>query len=244
MLGCAATSSLRTATRTITPELVQESVRVNQERVHSMRGEGNLAVETPEIAQSASFVIMLKKPDSLLVEIRGPFGIEIGTALLTRREFLFYNSMQNRLISGPMNPTNLGRVFRMSLTFDELLDLVAGGTFFPEDRTAPDSFTSEEERLVLTYNRGQGKRRYLIDPASLLIETIQHFDSQGKLVFEQRFKNFRAVEGTTLPFHVRMTQHRERRRVTLSYSEVSINTNAVEFNFNIPTNADRVRWQQ
>ena len=239
--GCSSSSSLRTSARTVTPELVQQSVRTNQERVRSLKGSGNITLETPEIAQSGSFELMLRKPDSVFVKLEGPFGIEVGAALLTRKEFFFYNSLQNRLISGTMNASNLRRILRVNLSFDELLNMITGGTFFPEDQGAPDTVTIEDNQSVLTYRHESGSRRYWIDPESLLIARIQHVDRQGKLRFEQRFANFRSIEGTSLPYRVRITQLAERRTVALSYSSIAINTDALRFTLEVPENAERVR---
>lgn len=240
--GCAPGSSMRTASRTVTAGEVFRSVSRNHEGLRSMRGEGNLNVETPEFAQSASFTLTLRKPDSIMVKINGPFGIDVGSALLTRTDFLFYNSLRNQLISGTMNAVNLGRILRMNLTFDEIISLFTGGVFFEGDQDDPDGFEVEEGQFVLTYAHRAGTRKYWVDPVSLLIGRIQVLDSKGTLEFEQRFTNFHALEGTSLPYSVRVIQHREKRTVAISYSSVHINTDAFQFIFDVPTNAERVRW--
>jgi outer membrane lipoprotein-sorting protein len=239
--GCSSSSSLRNSARTVTPDLVQQSVRNNQERVRSLKGSGNITLETPEIAQSGSFELMLRKPDSVFVKLEGPFGIEVGAALLTRQDFFFYNSLQNRLISGTMNASNLRRILRVNLSFDELVNMITGGTFFPEDQGAPDTVTVEDDQFVLTYRHEGGIRRYWIDNESLLIAKIQHIDRGGRLQFEQRFANFRSIEGTSLPYRVRITQLAERRTVALSYSSIAINTDALQFTLDVPENAERIR---
>ena len=241
--GCAPGSSMRTAGRTVTAGEVFQSVSRNHEGLRSMQGEGNLNVETPEFAQSASFTLTLRKPDSVMVKINGPFGIDVGSALLTRTDFLFYNSLRNQLISGTMNAANLGRILRMNLTFDEIISLFTGGTFFEGDQGDPDGFEVEEGQFVLTYAHRAGTRKYRVDPVSLLIDRIQVLDGKGKLEFEQRFMNFHALEGTSVPYSVRVTQHRERRTVAISYSSVHVNIDAFQFIFDVPTNAERIRWQ-
>lgn len=241
--GCAPSASVSTANKQVTAAQVQESVRMNHERVHSLKGTGRITVETPDVAQSGSFTLLFRKPDSLLVKLEGPFGIEVGSALLTRTEFLFYNSLQNKLISGPMNGKNLSRVLRVNMSFDELINLFTGGDFFSDDRSTPDSFTIEEEQLVLTYRHGDGSRHYWIDPVSLLILKVQHLDAEGKLFVEQRFSNYKEAEGTSVPYNVRVTQQKERRTVSISYSSVVVNTNAIQFTFNIPGSAERVHLQ-
>ena len=241
--GCAPSASIRMIDTSVTPAQVQESVRLNHERVQSLKGTGRITVETPEIGQSGSFVLMFRKPDSILVKLEGPFGIEVGSALLTRTGFLFYNSLQNKLISGAMNGKNLSRVLRVNLSFDALINLFTGGDFFSDDRSTPESFTVEEEQFVLTYRNLAGSRRYWIDPSSLLILKVQHLDNEGKLFIEQRFSNYKAVEGTSVPYNVRLTQQKERRAVSISYSNVLVNTNAVQFTLNIPESAERVHLQ-
>ncbi len=240
--GCAPGSSMRTAGRTVTAGEVFRSVSRNHEGLRSMQGEGNLNVETPEFAQSASFTLTLRKPDSIMVKINGPFGIDVGSALLTRTDFLFYNSLRNQLISGTMNAANLGRILRMNLTFDEIISLFTGGTFFADDRNEPDSFEVEDGQWVMTYAHQAGTRKYWVDPSSLLIDRIQFLDRQGKPEFEQRFTNFRALEGTSVPYSVRVTQHRERRTVSISYSSVRLNSGAFNLFLNVPTNAERIQW--
>ncbi|MEX1274573.1 MAG: DUF4292 domain-containing protein [Bacteroidota bacterium] len=241
--GCGSSSTMRTAGRTVTVEEVFQSVSRNQERLKSMHGEGRLNVETPDFAQSASFTLTLRKPDSILVKINGPFGMDVGSALLTRSDFLFYNSLQNQLISGTMNTANLGRILRLNLTFDEIISLFTGGTFLEDDRDEPDRFNIEDDQFVMTYARASGTRKYWVDPSSLLIGRIQFLDHQGKVEFEQRFTNFRALEGTSVPHSVRITQHRERRTIAISYSSVSVNTGEFQLLLNVPTNAKRIYWQ-
>ena len=241
--GCAPTASTRIAANKVTPELVHQSVRNNQDRVRSLKGSGHITVESPEIAQTGSFELLLRKPDSVLVKFEGPFGLDVGAALLTRNDFFFYNSLQNRLTSGSMSPSNLSRILRVSLTFEELLSLLSGGTFFSEDQGEPDSLSVEDDQFVLIYSHASGSRQYWIDPNSLLIAKIQHFDRQGKPIFEQRFGNFRSVDGTTLPHNVRVLQIRERRAVALFFSSIAVNTDELRFSLDVPKNAQRVRWQ-
>ena len=240
--GCAGPASVRYADRTFTAEHVQESVRQNQAKVFAVQGSGNISVESPEIAQSGSFTINLRKPDSLLVKLEGPFGIEVGAALVTRKEFLFYNGLQNRLITGSTNAKNLNRILRMHVEFDDLLNLFTGGLFFSEDERAPDAFTIEEEQFVLTFDHDQGIRRYWVDPQSMLIARIQHFDRRGRMIFEQRFSNFRSFGETTLPQRMRLTQHLERRAVSIAFSDVAVNSSTTDCTLHVPSNAQRVRW--
>lgn len=242
LCGCASHSTINLGSRTVSSDEVQEIVRVNQGRMHSLKGEGRITVENPNLAQSGSFALLLRKPDSILVNIQGPFGFKVGSALLTRQGFLFYNSLQNQLISGSTSSANLNRILRVNIGFDDVLNLFTGGIFLADDLHDPDESRIEEEQFVLSYKVPEGRRKYWIDPTSLMIRKIQYLDAQGKLTLEQSFSNFQTVEGVTIPFQIKVIQPRERQLVALSYSDVSVNTEPMQFTFSYPSNAERVRW--
>ncbi len=240
LVGCGP-AAIRYADRAVTPAMLQESVKQNQQRVHSLTGSGSISVETPELAQSGSFELELRKPDSLLVKIEGPFGIDVGSAMVTRSKLSFYYSFQNKLVEGPTNPGNLGRVFQIPLDFDDVLNLFTGGFFLSEDLNAPSRFAIEDEEFVLTYDRFTGTRRYWVDPRIMQIVKIHHMDGSGKVVLEQLFSKFRTVDGVVVPQYVRITMMRERRRVSVAYSDLVINPANLEFDFDVPGNASRAR---
>lgn len=239
--GCAARSVLTKGF--MTAELVQQTVRANHDRVRSMKGTGRITIETPEIAQSGSFELALQKPDSVLMKLEGPFGIDVGSALLTRKEFLFYNIYQNEVITGTTSAENLTKILRIQLSFDDLLALFSGGTFFGDDQTMPDAVTVQEDQYVFTYRHPYGERRYWVDPATQLIARIQQFDGQDKLRFDQAFSNFRNVGGATVPFRIRIREYQTGRALSIAYTHISVNTGSLQFTFTIPESAARVRWQ-
>jgi outer membrane lipoprotein-sorting protein len=243
LAGCASVPRPDLAGKSLNPEAVRRIVRGNYEKVRSMTGSGTISVETPEIAQSGSFELFLRKPDSVLVKIEGPFGISVGSVLITREEFIFYNSLQNQLITGPVTSANLNRIFRVRLTFDELLTLFTGGSFLASDEASPDTVATEENQYVLMYRNTDGTRRYWLDPTSLLITRIQHLDQKGRLFFEERYEKFRTVGDASLPRFIRVTQHISRRMIGVTFSSLDINTGGSPLVVDIPKNAERIRWQ-
>jgi outer membrane lipoprotein-sorting protein len=242
LVGCRTTSTLDIGSRSITSTEVQETVRTHHAYVQSIKGEGRISVESPGMAQSGSFVLTLRKPDSVLINLQGPFGIKVGLVLITRNEFFFYNSLQNKLITGSSNMENLNRILHVQLSFDDLLNLFAGGTFLKDDLRSPDETHVEDNQLVFIYASHNSSRRYWIDPVSLLIQKIQFLDTSGKLTLEETFSNFEDVNGVAMPYSVRIIQPSTRRMLVLSYSDIAVNAKALQFTFSIPHNAERIHW--
>ena len=242
LAGCGA-ASLHRADRSMTPALIQAQVEQNHDRVLSLSGKGTIAIETADMAQSGSFELSLRKPDSLLMKIEGPFGIDVGSAMVTRDEFLFYNSFQNQLLVGTTTAANLGRILRVELAFDDVLNLFTGGIFLSEDRSTPSAFSIEDEQFVLSFERPTGTRRYWIDPETMQIVRIQFLDSRGTLALEQLFSRFRTIDGIIIPQYVRVTMMTERRRVSVSYSDIAVNPSDLQFSFQVPNTASRKHLQ-
>ena len=242
LAGCAPSASITIGNRSATFDDVREAVSANQVRIRTMRSEGQIYLETPTVSQGGSFSLLLRKPDSILVTLQGPFGIKVGSALLTKNEFLFYNSFENKLITGTTNAENVQRIFHIHLEFDDILALFSGGCFLSDDLRAPDIRRVEDNQFLFIYDLGHEKRQYWIDPVTLLIQKTQLLDDEGKLVFEIRFSHFQTVQGASVPYSIQVTQTHQRQRLTLSYSDVELNNDALEFTFTVPKNAERIRW--
>ncbi len=240
--GCTSSHVAVVANRHLSYKEVQEAVQHQQQYIHSLYGEGKISVETPTIAQTGSFTLFLRKPDSVLVKLQGPFGIKVGFALITRDEFVFYNSFENKLIRGAASEENIERILHIRLRFDDMLNLLGGGTFFGDDRRTPDEARIVEEQWTFIYKHHDVQRTYWIDPTTSLIGKIQQCDTNGKLIFEQRFSNFQSVDGTDIPFNIRITQPREQQMLSVVYSDVSLNAIDCQFNFSIPSSAEQIRW--
>jgi Domain of unknown function (DUF4292) len=240
--GCRTTSPLKLADHSISYSEVQEVTRRHHAQIHSLTGEGRISIETPEIAQSGSFILTLQKPDSVLINLRGPFGIKIGSMLVTRTGFLFYNSLENKLITGLSTAENLNRILHVQLSFDDLLKLFAGGTFFETERATPDETRIEDDQCVFIFTSPESSRSYWVDPVTRYIQKVQFLDQSGKLKLEQTFSDFEDADGISMPRSIRITQPKARQRITFTYSEIFINAEQLHFTFTFPPNAERIHW--
>jgi outer membrane lipoprotein-sorting protein len=242
--GCAGGSASRTAVRGATWQEIHAAVDQQRGTIRQIVGDGRLSLETPDIAQSGSFELMLRKPDSLLLRIEGPFGIRVGSVLLTRDSMKFYSSLENRLYLGSARPANLRRIFRVEASVDDLMSLLGGGGFLAEDSGAPDSVTADEDGVVLWYSSNGLTRRYLADNASRLLRRIQVLDEHGRLVLEHAFMEFRQADGLTVPYLLRTIRPRERQMFSLRYSNLALNARPEPFSFAVPSSAEVVRWHE
>jgi outer membrane lipoprotein-sorting protein len=240
--GCRTTSSSLHTTFAVSPAKVREIVRDHQQSIRTMKCEGQISLESAEISQSGSFHLVVKKPDSVLIILQGPFGIKVGSALVTRQNFLFYNSLQNKLISGETSSDNLSRTLHIQVSFDDLVSLLAGGEFLEEDKRDPDQQELEGESMIFKYISSKSSRSYWIDPETSRIQKIQHYDAKRKLIREEQFTNFDETNTFTTPYTIRLTHIPSRRIVTMNYSSIQFNPTPTNCSFSYPENAEHIQW--
>ena len=214
----------------------------NAESVRTLQAQGQISIETPNVAQSASFSLALRKPDSLLIRLRGPFGINVGWLFATQEHFTFYNALENQLVTGPTSQKNLERILHANLAFADVLDVLSGKTLRNDDLREPDEQTVENNQPVYVFREARLTRRYTIDEQAQTVLRTQMLDRNGRLAMEQGFANFQDTGATTLPFSIRILQPRERQFVSLFYSSVRVNEEALDFSYSIPSKAQRVQW--
>ncbi len=242
--GCSTAPAVRVGSMTVSFDEVVAQADRREETLRSLRGEGNIQIESPSFSQSAAFTVTLLRPDSLELEIKGPFGITVAQALVTREEFQLYNILQNRLYTGRTSPENLEKALRVPLTFDDILSLFTGGTVLRADRQAVYTTSADGPDAVFLFPDGGQRRRYVVDPATKDIRKVQLLSDAGAPIGEQSFSSFETDGNVTYPRRISLTQHKDRRRVTLFYE--SVNWNVVSpssFTFSVPRNAERVELE-
>ena len=233
--GCA--TSLRAKRElTLAPERVMEMVRQRIDAVGTLRGEGVVTIESPEESGSSSFTLNLKKPDSILVNLSGPFGIRFGTLQFTRAQFVFYNYQDNYAFVGKSDGSTLHSMFNLRMTFDQVMRAFTG-EFFAPGAAAPDSFSTDGESYVFSYRNGAEREEYRIDGQDYFVRSYRVIDPEGRATLTATAAEPEEDDGLVTPRLLRVVFPRERRSISVAYSEVEVNREA-SCSFTVPKSAD------
>jgi hypothetical protein len=206
-----------------------------ESRILSTQGKGSVSFESPEMAGSAYFAMALRKPDSLLVTLEGPFGIEAGFFFLSRRKFVVYNSFENRAIIGVPASGTIRGVIPMDLTLEEIMQAFTGGFRLPAG--VPDAYGAEEENYRAVYRRDGRTESYWVDPASALVLHYEVRDSAGTVLFDAVSSRVTEKAGIPVPGHIAVTMPREGRRLTIHFTSIEVNGEDLSFEYAVPQNA-------
>lgn len=226
-------------------ERLINKLEVNRRKIKSFDGVGTLIVNTPLVDNSATFKIVLQKPDSIYLTIMGPFGIELAQALVTREKFIFYDALQNTAYTGSLTSDALRNIFRIDLSFDELIDAFVGSVNLTQNLyRPPDNYSIEGDKYVLTYldSARQNKSVYKVDIRQLGITDYQLYDFEGKEILEGKYSKFELLENVAVPYKIQIKNSNDDQKIDIDYRKISVNRKNIQIDFKLPDDATIIKW--
>lgn len=217
------------------PAELTARVHARDSRIVSMTGKGSVAFEGPEAAGSAFFDMSLRKPDSLLVSLEGPFGIDAGFLFMSRQKFVMYSSMENRAVVGVPAPGTLRGVIPIDLTFEQIIDAFTGGLPLPEG--SPTGYALDNGRIRAEYLREGRRSTFWVDPATDLVVRSEVRDAAGQLLLETASSRIVERNGIPVPGHVTVSFPSAGQHLSIHYSSLEINEATPSFSYSVPGNA-------
>ena len=236
-LSCAPTAELALDTDATPSAELLRRVLDRSSALLSLTGDGTLTFDAPELSGSAAFSSSLKRPDSLLLVLEGPFGIDVGTVFLSREKYVVYNSMENSVMTGNPAGRSIRSVIPFDLTVNQMFDAFAGIFLPPQADGPPDRYDIDDGRFRLSYACGEERCEYWVDPAALLVTRYRRTSQEGLVILEASCSSLADDNGAVAPRKISIRFPREGRRLSIAYRSLSLNTDDLSFAFSVPPNA-------
>ena len=225
-------------------ERLIKKLEANRRKIKNFEGTGNIKISTSGMNNSASFKVVLVKPDSVYINIFGPFGIDLAEALVTSSNFIFYDEIHNVVYKG-MNDNNiLKKIFKIDITFSEVMDMFVGAVnLTPKLSKEPNNYEIAYDKYILTYLESESERKskYFIDIRELSITNYQLLDQSDKILAEGDYSKFKFIEELPVPYIIRLVRNNENEKVNIEYKKIEINKNNVKIHLNIPDDAEIIQ---
>ncbi len=175
------------------------------------RIEAALAFATPEGSGSFSAHILVHRPDSVLVRIRAPLGIEVARALVTRDSLLMYDRVERVLYEGPSD----SRLLPAGLHASDL-----SAAFFGFEPVPAGPWTITADSLVYRLQDTDGRVSLLVDPAWWRIAALDTRDPSGEIVERRRFSEFERYGDLVVPRRIVTLRPQEETRASFFVRKV------------------------
>lgn len=246
LVSCTGSQDNTTSVSRVPIRDIKAKVNKNSDLIKSIEASGSISIDSPELSNSGSLELRLKKPDSLYVNIEGPFGVSIASALITRNNFIYYNAQENTVITGPTNEINIGAILKIKVTFDELINSVSGSIPLAVDSTDETDADIENDSYVITENDGLFKKKFLIDPMSYAMNGYYLFDNKNNKLLEVNYSKYNLEsenkENIYFPAKIKIYKPDKDQTVWVDYDSKEINKGGISFKIKIPKSAKEIKW--
>lgn len=217
----------------------------NRRTIKTFYGKGVLNIRSANFKGKTSFEISVKKPDSIKISIYGPFGIDLAHGLVTKNTFVFYDVLKNRAYTGSNNNRVLKSMFKIDLTFNELIDAFAGAVNLTDKlRSEPNIYETEGESYQLLYtNENENKKsRYEIEKENLAIINYSVTTMLNDELFVGEYSKFKDFESVPIPFVSTVINKTSNESIRIEYKFVEVNEKIESLNIDLPTDIKIIKW--
>ena len=230
---------LTLSTSAVPPEELVDRVNLRVGRLQAMTGKGSLAFESPQGAGSAYFSMALRKPDSLLVQFEGPFGLDVGLLFLSRERYVMYNGLENQVVTGVPNMASIRAILPVELTYDQIVNAFSGTFTLPRMHGRLVRYAIDDEQFLLSYLCDSDTCTYWVDPEAQIVTRYLVQNTSGETLLEAQASRIEEQGDVCAPRRilVRLPDH----QVSIYYSSLTLNAPHPSFAFSVPANAQTIQ---
>lgn len=221
------------------PELIRR-VREESDRVRTLAGSGTVVFDSPRISGAAEFTLALSKPDSLLLKLEGPFGLDVGLLFMDAERYVVYNSMENEVVQGATDSTALRALIPVPLSTRQVVDAFSGRYPIEPDARVLE-YRVDNDRFLLTALCSGDTCRYWVDPEAIAVTSYRRTGTDGRVLLEGEATKMTSVSDIRLPRSIVLRAPARRTLLRITYAELDVNGETPEFSYTIPANARQGR---
>ena len=245
IISCSSEKEIKKTERIIPAKRLLVKMEGNRREIKTFHGTGTIKVKSKKFNGSTPFEIYIKKPDSIKVSIYGPFGIDIAHGIFSKNSFMFYDVMHNRVYYGSDKKNILQKLFRIDLSFNDLLDSFTGAVNLTSKlRTLPSNYQVLDDIYKLSYvnKKSKIKSEYIIAKDNLRILDYIVYDSSNKEILSGKYSKFKDYEGVPIPSSLLLRNKMLKQSLTVNYKKIVVNKEIKSLSIKLPTDVEKIKW--
>ncbi|MCF6270752.1 MAG: DUF4292 domain-containing protein [Melioribacteraceae bacterium] len=244
--GCSAEKEIKSREEKIIPaNRLLRKMEGDRRKIKTFQGTGTIRVKSEKFSGKTSFEIFIKKPDSIKISIYGPFGIDVAHGLFSGESFIFYDVLRNRVFTGSKSKDVLQKLFKIDLSFEDLLDSFTGAVNLTTKlRSEPTDYEVLEDIYNLTYiDRAINKKSiYRITKDELKITEYLVSTLSGKELLSGEYSKFKDYEDVPIPSALLIRNREKGESINIEYKKIIVNKEIKSLSIYLPTDIETIEW--
>lgn len=240
MAGCA-TAPKPAERGTLSADEILNRVMRNGTLMKNFGAEGSMTVSTPTMNQSVGFELAARGTDSVKLSVFGPFGITVGAALFTRREFIAYNALNNTVYRGsPEHPLKM-LPFLKDIPFEQFMGSLQG-IHTLRSSASIDSFRSRTDGgySFSVVNENGTYDAFMYNSSLDRITRCTRKNSDGTSLWMVRYEYKRSESGDVVPEQVEVSIPAKESSLLIEYAGIADSGAENDFSLPYPDDAEVV----
>lgn len=240
--GCAGLIHKKPLTlENITVAKLRHRIEQDNLKYHSLKADAQISVESPKVNFSAKSNIHIKKPDSLLMTIKAPFGMGFGKVFIDQDRFIVYSSFDNTIYTGDPRTIKQSQFLPIDLKLENIFQIFSGIQLI--DFFDKDSLIIDHNKFLIIGSKNNQTMKYWIDPKRMVVTEFQLLNNEKPLVVIE-YKQFLKANQILIPKLIQIYQPDHNTRLTILFTEREPNCRfgRKDFELKIPEQAVKIEF--
>lgn len=226
--------------------LIMTTVKNVNERatpIDKIHSEAEVHIKTRTLDQNGFIEIKVQRPNDFWFRIWGKFAFISKDAFIAhfnRKNFIYLNNLEDKLIEGPTTDKNIGHIVRVECSFDDMMGALSGAPTISVTKKDTLAWTEDNTYFILTMKNVKIKR-YWIKKTDYAVEKYAYLSRKtlsAHILFE--FNNYTASGGGYYAKQIKITKGTT--RLTYKFKSVSLNNSNLNFKVDYDSGVKKIRW--
>ncbi len=223
-------------------EDILDRMKYNYEKINSYSASGNIDLNLRNLRMSLQFSIQATKPNTFLIDVFGPLGIDIASVYLKDDSIMILNMLKNQLIKTSFNSPKLRNRQFVDL-FIKIIHKSLFGYLDLHSFEADSSFVTEtEEKICAIKYSGESKFDFCFDKAMRFISEVFYHKNKSNENLEFYLNGLKEFDKIIFPTRVVFNDSNTGESVSVSFKKIHFNNIQDEIEFSIPDEVEVIEW--
>jgi hypothetical protein len=180
-----------------------------------------IKIDFPQLSNMVSAKIEIAKTDSILINITGPFNINVGKLFANQDRYIINSNLESITYTGKPTAENLKKIINIPLSFNDLVRFLRASLSESYDSY---SFKTEveSEQLFVSLISDIGAEFLLVSKEQNTISQIQRKNENNETVMNIVYSNYSPLNDYNFPKKIVITFPMLNGKVEIEYQEVKI----------------------
>jgi hypothetical protein len=222
-------------------DLIIKQVNEKSAVVNNIISTGGIVLKTPKHDNTASIDLKVRKNDELWFKIDGPLGIDVASGYFKRTDFIFVNSLQDRVVTGPSSAKNIGLLTKIRVNFDDLMNVFSGTVRITKKQNDTIFVDEDANEYIVSLKGANTMRKYWVSKKNYSVRKSTYYNNKNEITLNIDYSGFLNYNGSYYARNITITRPKQREYFAINLEKVTLNNGYMSFGLDIPSGVKRIK---